>query len=131
MLGEPLHDVGHLRLERPRDGEVEHPGSSVAAVLEIVGDAAGHEHERAPGRRPRLVAAGVLDVQLTPSAAGDRRPPRKPGSRFSNLLTEEQTWFGPVKLVFSHERLTASKKVWFAPRMFVSTFSSLTQAEQV
>src|SRR5665213_396714 len=48
ILSEPLHDAGHFRLEGARDGEVEHSRSSMAAVLEVVSDAARNQHERSP-----------------------------------------------------------------------------------
>src|SRR5262249_53889111 len=40
----------HLLLEIAGDREVEGPRTGGAPVLEVVGRAAGHEHERAPGR---------------------------------------------------------------------------------
>jgi len=47
MLSKPFHDARHVWLERTWYGEVQQSGSNVAAILEVMSDAAGHEHEGA------------------------------------------------------------------------------------
>ena len=45
VLGEPVGDGGHVCLEVAGRRDVENAGTGVAAVLEVVGDAPGHQHE--------------------------------------------------------------------------------------
>src|SRR5436190_19816832 len=55
VLEEPLRDAGHVRLERPRRGDVEHGGAHGATILEVVRRAAGNQHEGSARRvRPGI-----------------------------------------------------------------------------
>ena len=49
ILGEPLDDAWHVRLERTRNGKTKNPGPDVTSILEVVSDAARYKHERASG----------------------------------------------------------------------------------
>jgi hypothetical protein len=45
IFGEPVRDLGHVRLDRTRYRQVEHSGSYVTAVLEVVRDATRDKNE--------------------------------------------------------------------------------------
>ena len=45
IFGKPLRDVRHVALKRARYRQVEHSGSCVAAVFEVVGDATEDKNE--------------------------------------------------------------------------------------
>ena len=66
MFGEPARDLGHVHLERTRYRQVEHSGSCVGAVFEVVGDATGDENEGTPrGIGPRSPTRTLMVPSMT------------------------------------------------------------------
>lgn len=46
MFDEPLRDAWHVLLECAWNRQIEHSGTGISSVFEIVGDASGYKDER-------------------------------------------------------------------------------------